>query len=151
MALTLLELLKPLTDPNAPVEPAPPPPHVDIPEEIIAEARVEATAIVAEAYRSASELMDHARTEAESMREIAKQEGRREGEAVARTEVEEQLRVELDVYREDIRQDLQEIVDCIVDGRQPRTDLASGLRILRVLEAARGGTTDERVKVSASP
>ena len=140
MAITLLELLRPLTDINDPVvvvEAPAPAPHVEIPEEILADARVEAAAIVAAARREASTLIDDAREQAEAMREAAWQEGKHEGEEAARIEIEEKLRNEMSTYRDDLRADLQEIVDAVVDGRRRLWEQQEGEMLAFVIDISK--------------
>ena len=139
MALTLLELLQPLTDKNAPVvvDNTPPPPPVVVPEEILAEARAEAMSIIADARREASTLLADARDQAEAMREAAWQEGKHDGEAAARVDVEQQLRVEMDTFRDDMRADLQEIVDSVADGRRKLWEQQEGQMLAFVLDISK--------------
>jgi flagellar assembly protein FliH len=115
MALTLLELLQPLPDRPNPNEPPPP---VEIPEEILEEARAEAARIVADAQSTASTIIDEAHVQSETIRQKAWQEGHQQGQQSARQEVEEQLRREVEAYLDGIRQDMQEIVNAIAEGRQ---------------------------------
>ena len=137
MALTLLELLEPLTDKNAPVvvEDMPPPPPV--PDEIIAEAHAEAASIVAAARREAAGLIDDAREQAEAMREAAWQEGKHDGAEAARAEVEQQLREEMEAYRSDMHAELQEIVDAVVEGRRRLWEQQEGQILAFVLDISR--------------
>jgi len=139
MALTLLELLEPLTDRNAPVpvENSAPAPHVEVPEEILAEARAEAGSIIADARREASALLADARDQAEAMREAAWQEGKHEGQEAARIEIEQQLRQEMDTYRDDMRADLQDIVDAVADGRRRLWQQQEGQMLSFVLDISR--------------
>jgi len=139
MALTLLELLEPLTDKNAPilVDDSAPQAQVEVPEEILAMARAEALTIIADARREAASLLADARDQAEAMREAAWQEGKHEGQEAARIEIEQQLRQEMDTYRDDMRADLQEIVDAVADGRRKLWEQQEGQILAFVLDISK--------------
>jgi len=139
MALTLLELLEPLTDKNAPilVDDSAPQAQVEVPEEILAMARAEALTVIADARREAASLLADARDQAEAMREAAWQEGKHEGQEAARIEIEQQLRQEMDTYRDDMRADLQEIVDAVADGRRKLWEQQEGQILAFVLDISK--------------
>ena len=138
MTLTLLQLLEPLTDTKpVAIDETPLPVVVDVPAEIIEEARAEASRIVADGERKVATILDDARQQAEAIREAAWQEGRHAGEESAKVEVEERLRKEMETFRADVRNDLQQIVDSIADGRKRLWDQQQGEMLAFVLDISR--------------
>lgn len=114
--VTLLDLLEPLgatkQESAVSVEPA-----VDI-QKMMAEARSEAAALKENARIEAEQILSSANNDAIAIRESARQEGLITGESEARVQISEEYRVLYEQYKEDLRSDIQLIIDDIVTARR---------------------------------